>query len=161
AVYFDTKIAELFYLCSVYMMLVLKKVLLFSLIVAAIPFGLKAQEWEFGALAGTSGYMGDINQHNPIQFNDWALGAMVKYNINPTWGMKFNYSYVNTHGDDANSSNDWQRIRNISFKTPIHELALSMEFNFFKFDPGRYRNAYTPYVFAGIGVAKFTPKGEF
>src|SRR5690606_10936879 len=84
----------------------------------------------------------------------------VKYNLNPTWGMKFNYSYVNIHSDDANSSIAWQQDRNISFKTPIHELALSMEFNFFKFDPGRYRNAYTPYVFAGIGVAKFTPKGE-
>src|SRR3546814_152233 len=104
-------------------MLALKKTLIISLLSVIIPFGLKAQEWEFGISGGTSGYMGDINQNHVFKFNDWTAGALAKYNLNPTWGLKLTYSHVNTNGDDAKSSNVLQQARHIHFKTPIDELA--------------------------------------
>jgi len=143
------------------MILVFKKILLWSSFLMIAPYALQAQNWEFGISGGASGYMGDVNPHHVFKYNDWSAGAMIKYNLNPTWGIKLAYAHANARGDDAKSSNAWQQSRNIRFHTPLNELALLMEFNFFKFEPARYRHAYTPYVFGGIGAASFMPKGEF
>jgi opacity protein-like surface antigen len=48
----------------------------------------------------------------------------------------------------------------------LYEASILSEFNFFRFEPSKTKNSYTPYVFAGIGAVNFkyfkiTPKIEF
>ncbi|WP_262248423.1 type IX secretion system protein PorG [Parapedobacter soli] len=116
------------------------------------------QEWELGLQGGASGYMGDINPENPFAFNDWSVGALVKYNLNHTWGIRGNFAYANTYAYDGHSRVQQRRDRNLGFFGPIMEAALLVDFNFFKWLPQRGRIVYTPYIFAGVGGIVFEPK---
>jgi hypothetical protein len=44
------------------------------------------------------------------------------------------------------------------FENTLKELSVSSEFNFFKFEPSTIKAAYTPYVFAGVGLVNFKYK---
>lgn len=118
----------------------------------------KAQDWEIGAMVGTSGYMGDLNPANPLAYNDWAAGVSAKYNFNATWGLRGNYTYANVYAYDSDSRSAYRRERNLSFFSHISEIALLGEFNFFKFLPQRGKIVYTPYLFAGVSYMTFNPK---
>jgi len=118
----------------------------------------KAQDWEISLLGGTAGYMGDLNLENPLAFNDWAAGASIKYNLNPTWGVRANFAYTNMFAYDGYSKVEQRRERNLGFFGAVKEAAILVDFNFFKWLPQRGRVVYTPYIFAGIGVVSFNPK---
>src|SRR5699024_12412672 len=53
-----------------------------------------SQKWEIGGSVGTTGYMGDLNPDNPLQYNNIGISAAVKKNLNPTWGIRANVSFV-------------------------------------------------------------------
>jgi len=118
----------------------------------------RAQEWEFAVQGGSSGYMGDLNLENPLAFNDWAAGVSIKYNLNPTWGIRANFAYANTFAYDGDSRVTQRRERNLGFFGDIKEAALLADFNFFRWLPQRGRIVYTPYIFAGVGAIQFNPK---
>lgn len=128
-------------------------VFFFSLVI-----NVQAQEWEFGLQGGASGYMGDLNPENPLAFNDLSAGLSVKYNFNPTWGIRGNFAYANTYAYDGDSRVAQRRERNLGFFGAVKEAAIVADFNFFKWLPQRGRIVYTPYVFAGIGGIQFNPK---
>ncbi|SEM51712.1 Outer membrane protein beta-barrel domain-containing protein [bacterium A37T11] len=118
-----------------------------------------AQKWEFGGQAGTSGYMGDLNPSNPVNFNDWMVGAFAKYNFNTTWGVRANIQRLNIYGDDKSSGNAWFRSRGLQFYSSLWELSAVAEFDFFKIiDCNRGKRYWQPYVFAGIGTTVYDPK---
>ena len=56
--------------------------ILIIILLLFIATNLKAQSWEVGGFAGAAGYMGDLNQTNPVKLSGPAAGAMVKYNFN-------------------------------------------------------------------------------
>jgi hypothetical protein len=58
---------------------------------------------------------------------------------------------------DIYSKNEFQQRRNLSFNTNIFELALSGDFNFFKFNATDIHHAFTPYASLGIGVFSYDP----
>jgi len=118
----------------------------------------KAQDWELGLQGGLSGYQGELNQSNPLAFNDWAIGLIVRKNLSRNWALRLNLLRANTHGDAAKNSNVAVQEQKLYFKSPIYEASLVGEFNFFKFEPSYTRISYTPYVFAGIGGFHFQPK---
>lgn len=118
----------------------------------------QAQDWEFAATGGTSGYLGDINPKNPFYFNDWTVGASVKYNFNPTWGLRLKGDFVNIWGSDHRARNsELRRERNLGFFNSISELSAVVDFNFFNFTPQTGRIVYTPYVYAGLGTIMHDP----
>src|SRR5690606_5286879 len=121
------------YLCALIgtIILILKNIAYFVLLVFLSPLGAVAQKWEFGIHAGVAGYIGDFNQENIFKFNDWSVAASAKYNLNPTWGLRMNFSQVNIHGDDARSKYIFEQERAADFSTPLTELALLADFNFF------------------------------
>lgn len=112
--------------------------------------GVQAQQYEFGVSAAGTGYMGDINTTNPFYFKNLGAGLFAKYNLNSTWGIKlgYNHLYLSARDQDFNDLN--QKQRNFQFNNQVSELALTAEFNFFKYIPGRELNRYTPYLIAGI-----------
>ncbi len=123
-----------------------KGVILLFVSLNLIPRTIKAQDWEYGFSVGTSGYMGEYNPDNIFKFNSLSGSVGAKYNFNSTWGVRASVSILGIKWDDG------QLVK--GSKT-LGELSILPEFNFFKFEPKKTRNAFTSYVFAGIGAVHF------
>jgi len=104
--------------------------------------------------------MGDLNQNNPLKITGPSIGIYGKRNFSAYAGLRLNYTYGQISGNDANSSNEQFRERNLKFKTSLSELSTILDINFFDFPINDYKRI-TPYVFAGVGFVVFKPKVEF
>ncbi len=120
-----------------------------------------AQEWEFGLNVGGMGYIGDLNRHNPLKFTDPAASASVRYAFTPYSGLKLSFTQGAVQASDANSTQQFEKARNLSFKSNITEVALNYEFYFFPFTPGSGKERFTPYTFIGIAGFMFEPTAEY
>jgi len=120
-----------------------------------------AQTWELGAFGGSAGYLGDLNQHNPVQPSGLAVGAFIQRNFNPYLSLKLNLTHGTISGADSTSSTQQFRDRNLSFKTRLNELTALLEFNFMRFTPGADFNHYTPYIYFGAGVVDYNPTATY
>ena len=125
------------------------------------PCYLKAQTWEIGAVAGASGYMGDLNQSNPLKPSGIAAGAFLKRNFNGYLSAKINYTYGSISGADSTSSVQQFRNRNLSFKTGLHELSAIGEFNFMNYIPEAGQNKFTPFIYLGISTVIYNPQAIY
>lgn len=126
-----------------------------------ISFNLQAQTWEIGGSIGGSGYMGDLNPNNPLKLSGIAAGGFVKRNFNRYLALRLNYTYGDIQGNDANSSNQQFRNRNLNFYTGLSEIALIGEFNFMEYLPDVSNNRYTPFIFLGIGSVRYNPQADY
>jgi hypothetical protein len=121
----------------------------------------RAQEgegsWELGLMAGGAGYMGDLNQNNPLQISGFSGGAYVKRNFNQYLGVRLNYTYGQIQAKDSESNNAQFRERNLQFKTSLNEFSGIIDFNFFNFNIGGGTRQFTPYLFTGAGFVVFKP----
>jgi hypothetical protein len=130
-----------------------------SIIMAAATT--KAQTWEVGLGAGGAGYIGDLNPKNPVKISGFSAGAYVKTNFDPYWGLGLHYQYGEIRANDANSSNEQFRQRNLNFHTPLHEVSLQLDFNFFDYFAGGGRKNFSPYAFLGVGGVFFSPRATY
>jgi len=122
-----------------------------------------AQEanWELGIMAGGAGYMGDLNQNNPLQVSGLSGSLYAKRNFNQYIGLRLNYTYGQIKADDATSNNAQFRERNLRFKTSLNELSTLVDFNFFNYNLGGGTRQFTPYLFTGVGFVVFKPTAEY
>ena len=120
-----------------------------------------AQSWEVGARLGGAGYMGDLNTNNPIKLSGVSAGGFVKYNFNPYLSAKLGYTFANINAADSLSSNPQFRDRNLSFSTNLHEVGLTGEFNFLDYVPSVSKNVFTPFIFAGAGLVRYSPAAVY
>lgn len=120
-----------------------------------------AQSWDVGVFAGGAGYMGDLNPVKPYTINNAAAGLFVKRNFNGYWAVKFSILLGRISAADSLSDNEQQKMRNLSFFSPVTELGLQTEFNFFNYIPSLSPKRYTPYLFAGAGLVLFNPKTRY
>ena len=122
----------------------------------------KAQKtWEVGLGVGGAGYMGDLNPVNPVKLSGFSAGAYVKANIDAYWGVGLHYQYGKIRANDANSNSEYFRSRNLSFYTPLNEISLQLDFNFFDYFAGGGRKNFSPYLFAGVGGVFFSPRTKY
>lgn len=126
-------------------------------ILSFVLSGVHAQQYEFGVSGVGTGYMGDINTTNPFYFKNLGAGLFAKYNFNPTWGIRLGYNHLYLSGSDRDFNNANQKQRNFQFNNTLSELALTAEFNFFKYIAGRELNRYTPYIVAGVAGIMHDP----
>jgi hypothetical protein len=123
-----------------------------------ISYHLQAQQtWEVGGSVGGAGYIGDLNPNNPVKISGLSTGVFVKRNFNGYLSAKVNFAYGKIAAADSTSSSQQFRNRNLSFKDPIKELSIIGEFNFMNYIPAAGPNRYTPFIYAGIGLAAFNP----
>src|SRR6476661_1241208 len=134
-----------------------RRYLLFFLLAFSCSL-VQAQTWEVGAYLGGTGYMGDLNQVKPYKLTDPGIGAMVKRNLDQRWSLKLNFLHGKVQAKDADANSAYQNSRNLSFFSPVTELSLQTEFNFFNYLPGLSKKRYTPYLFTGLGAMMFNPK---
>ncbi|MDQ7948807.1 MAG: DUF6089 family protein [Pedobacter sp.] len=122
---------------------------------------LHAQQLEIGGHLGGAAYMGDLNLYNPIKVSGIAGGAFVKLNFNPHLGLGFHYNFGQIEADDAKSSYQQLRDRNLSFRSPLHEISLLLDFNLFDLYAFNRKTRFTPFIFTGIGEVIFDPKTTY
>jgi len=114
-----------------------------------------AQRAEIGINAGGAGYIGDLNQFNPVKISGLNAGIYGKVNFTPYWGLGLHFNYGEIKADDALSTNAEFRQRNLNFKTSIAELAIIGSFNFIDIYSPVSRKRVSPYLFAGFGGMTF------
>jgi hypothetical protein len=115
---------------------------------------------EVGIVLGGANYFGDLNTNYSLQRIGLAGSFVGRYNVNNRIAFKFAGTYGRISAFDSDSDNTFQRTRNLSFKSPVFDGSLQVEFNFFPYEHGSEQNFYTPYIFVGAGFTYTNPRAE-
>jgi len=141
----------------------------------------KAYRTEVNFGIGAANFLGDLGGANQIGTHfakdlelsqtRLALTAGLRYKLSPYFALHPSISYGKVAGDDALTEEFFRNNRNLNFKSNIWEVNTTVEFFFLKEQVGhRYKLRgvrglrgfeFAGYVFAGIGVFHFNPKGEY
>ncbi len=108
---------------------------------------------DFGAMAGVTSYIGDINPGRLLYDPLPAAGVFYRYNLHPRQSLRASFIYGGLRANDLDFNNSFQISRGASFSGTVGEVAVQFEFNFFKYTLGGKRWNYTPYIAAGGGIA--------
>jgi hypothetical protein len=131
----------------------MKKLHWFIIIICISVTASGQRKADFGAFAGVSTYMGDINptrfMYSPLP----AGGLFYRYNFHPRQALRTSFFVGGLRADDLDFNNDFQILRAASFSGYIGEWALQFEFNFLPYSTQGKRWNYTPYFAAGAGIA--------
>ncbi len=115
---------------------------------------------ELGITAGGSQYFGDLNDHYGFRFVRPAVGIFARHHMTPYIAVRANLMWTEVGYADSYNSNDFQKLRNLSFKSNVVELSAAAEFNFFRYATGEIGNRWTPYLTGGVGVFYYNPTAE-
>lgn len=128
----------------------------FSILLTSMTlYGQKGEE--VGGYLGTSFYYGDLNTSLMIQKPGIAAGIFAKKNFNNRLSLRGGLNFARVGASDANSTNNFERGRNLSFSSNIYDFTGGLEFNFLEHNHGSSDKWYTPYLFAGFSVFYFNP----
>lgn len=137
-----------------------KKIFLGALIALfsyIVPFSVQAQRSEFGAMVGTTFYLGELNQTKLFSNPHLAAGFMYRYNLSPRWGLKADFIFGKVSASDQGTS---MQARGLSFSSPITEFSMEAELNFLKLYNSTGKNRFAPYIFAGLTIFSYNPQAE-
>ncbi len=114
---------------------------------------------EIGFFVGGANYVGDVGRTNYIHPNSPGASILYKYNLNPRIAVRGSYSYFSLQGDDADSENSIRNQRGFSFKNPINEFAVGIEYNFYEYYFSSKDKSSTPYILIQVAAVDFeTPR---
>ena len=139
----------------------MKKILL-SLFVLSTPLFVKAQHawarpyFEVGVLGGISSYSGDLSS-SIIDFKHMHLagGIFGRYNMNKYLTFRLQLAAGTVSGDDKDSKQDRNIVRNLHFRSQIVEFGVMGEFNLMGYNPVGHGKMFSPYAFLGISIFNF------
>jgi len=118
---------------------------------------IKAQEAEVGIWMGMANYFGDLNPVFSFKEVRWASGVFYRYNLNPRMALRGAVNYGRIKATDSKIKKvPYPQVRNLSFESEILEMAITYEFNFFKYQPAKDK-FFTPYIFVGGSVFYYNP----
>lgn len=103
---------------------------------------------------GMASYFGDLTQNNKL-FSQAGVsfGLGVTYPLFPKFNGKFDVGFAKVQASDSKNSSTQLKDRNLSFKSNVVDLALSLEYELIDMK----KHKFSPYVSAGIGVMFFNP----
>lgn len=123
--------------------------------------GLRAQQNEFGLMGGGMYYLGDLNQLKNFKNTHFTGSAFFRQNLSKRLNLRYMYTYGNVSGADSSSDVAYNRNRNLSFKSVIHDVSAILEINFLPFEPGNKQKHYaTPYLMMGFSLFKMNPQAQ-
>ena len=120
-----------------------------------------SQIYEVGFFLGKSNFIGDVGNTkfiNPIYNDvnpDWVSGLSLKWNRSPRHSYRFSYISGDLVANDLKSKDPRRVERGYYFNTPLSEISLGMEFNFFDYNLHESGIKYTPYIFMGLTYFQF------
>ncbi|MEP6646647.1 MAG: DUF6089 family protein, partial [Saprospiraceae bacterium] len=121
-------------------------------------FGQKG--YELGVLGGVSYYIGDINPNYSLKTPGPSLEFISRYNFNTRTSLRFDVGAGRLIGKDKLSENQFQKARNLSFRTDYADASFDLEFNFFNYVHGSRNQNFTPYIFGGLALTYYNPRAE-
>lgn len=137
------------------------RLLVFAICFGAAGFAAKAQKgFELGAHLGAAHYFGDLNTDFSLNDPGLYFGGIARYNFSNRWSTRLMAAYGRVAGSDADSPNDFERARNLHFRSNVLDAALGFEFNFLTYEHGSRDHFYTPYIFGSGLVSSFRPQAE-
>jgi hypothetical protein len=125
------------------------------------PVLVQAQLAELGVFAGGTHFLGDVGNQSIHLPQGWVTGMSFRYQFNEHYGLRFQGCIGELRNDDALSGWVSKQERNLSFRTPIWEAAVLIEFNFFEYITGSKKKNHSPYIFWGVGLFGFNPQAQF
>lgn len=128
---------------------------LFLLALMSIGFLSRAQTMEVGLFGGLSYYLGDLNPGYHFLNPKPSYGALARLNFNPRISLRAGVYRGKVTGDDYKSNTN--ELRGLHFESPVTDVSVVGEFNFFEYFTGSKRDKLTPYIFGGVGVFFFNP----
>lgn len=138
------------------------KKLFILLFLCSTTYIINAQKgWEAGGWAGVAHYFGDLNTNYAVSDPGLALGAFGRYNFNNRLCLKLGANFARVSADDFDSQNNFERSRNLHFRSNVIDGLAQFEFNFLPYNHGSRNEFFTPYLFAGASVFAFNPKAEY
>ena len=121
----------------------------------------KSSKVDFGFFVGGAYYIGDLNNKHFDRFTKPAGGLVFRYNFNKRAALRANFLMGTVEAYDSYSTSQWQRERNLNFKSPIKELSAQFEFNFFNYKIGGDESQnFSPYIFMGLAGFHFDPQEQ-
>jgi hypothetical protein len=122
-----------------------------------------AQSSEAGLFLGVATYKGDLQNHLfSTKFIKPAVGILYRRNLNSHWGYRLGITYGAVTADDAESDDEYQVRRNLSFRSRIWDFHGMFEFNFFSYQLASDRSArWTPFLMGGLSVYHFNPQANW
>lgn len=115
----------------------------------------QSQNSEIGAFGGIAFYCGELSD-NIFQKVQPAGGLIYRYNLSPRWAIKADIIFAKVKGSDNITNHNYER--NLNFVSPISEIGVQAELNFFRLYNSTGKNHFTPYIFAGLAVFSFNPQ---
>ena len=90
-----------------------------------------SQIYEAGVIYGKSNFIGDVGNTVFINPQEDLFGAVFKWNRSPRHSYRISYIRTKLSPDDLKSDDPRRLERGYHFETPLSELSIGMEFNFF------------------------------
>lgn len=107
-------------------------------------------------MGGGMNYIGDLNNQSALTLPRPAGGIGLRYALDNRWAFRGELSY-----GSIDCEKDYNRLRNLSFKSNMLELAALAEFNFAPYGSGATERLWTPYLFGGLAVFHFNPMARY
>ena len=120
-----------------------------------------SQIYEVGLLVGKSYFIGDVGETKFINIltpkiqEDYLYGLTLKWNRSPRHSYRFSFISGELAANDLASKDPRRLGRGYKFSTPLREISLGMEFNFFDYNLHEYDVIFTPYLYSGLIYSKY------
>ena len=113
--------------------------------------------WEVGPWIGVSNYFGDLNTNYRLTDLGPAAGIGVRYNFGHRVCVKSSLNYGHVYASDKDSPNNFEKARNLDFRSNIFDFTTVGEFNFLPYTHGSRNEWFTPYMLVGFSVFYYAP----
>lgn len=115
-----------------------------------------------GVALGATNYKGDLDDNFSLKFTRPGLGIVGGYKFHPHMSVRLGFNQGWIGASDARAARDIPRQRrNLSFRSPITEGAVTLQYEFFaNTRQYKFRPQYTPYIFGGVAVFNFRPQAK-
>lgn len=144
---------------SLFIVLILKQLRKWCVIILIFDtLTIFAQQINVGGGVGAFNYKGDIATQFKIQNYRPGAHAFFRYNVSPAVSLRTGIALGSVGAKDQNSSDPFQRVRNLSFQSSVTELNFTAEYNFLNYLNKPRAINWTPYLFAGGAFYRFQPK---
>lgn len=138
----------------------MKHIICLVLLVTFSSSAFAQKGYEIGGLVGVSNYIGEINPDFSLKTPGLSFCALGRYNFNNRTSFRVDVGAGRLIGKDNISENNFQRARNLSFRTDFVDASVNFEFNFFPLVHGSRDKYFTPYVFGGLAFMYYNPKAK-
>ena len=111
---------------------------------------------EYGGGLGATSYAGDLSRgYQPLD-SRFSVYGFYRLNFSEFVSFRTSLTYGRLTGDDSNPIDPLAEERNQSFQANLFELAGTFEYYFLDFRDEQSPIRWSPYLFAGFGITRFS-----